>query len=59
MTRYGPSQRKSIYIHKRQAKNIDLENNTYNLLIIIEIQTGNILDESDILRFRDDYKRNN
>ena len=47
----------SIYIET--GKKHRLENNTYNLLIIIEIQTGNILDESDILRFEDDYKRNN
>ena len=47
----------SIYIET--GKKHRLENKTSGPLVIIEIQTGSVLDESDILRFEDDYMRNN
>ncbi len=34
-----------------------IANNTDNLLVFIEVQTGDILDENDIVRFEDQYGR--
>ena len=45
----------SIFIDKRMVHRI--ENATKKDLIIIEVQTGNYLEEDDIIRIEDIYKR--
>ncbi|MEE4244500.1 MAG: sugar phosphate nucleotidyltransferase [Kangiellaceae bacterium] len=45
----------STYIPQEQIHR--LENNTLQDLVIIEIQTGEYLDENDIVRFEDDFGR--
>ena len=54
---FSLNKNQSIYIET--GKKHRLENKTSGPLVIIEIQTGSVLDESDILRFEDDYMRNN
>ena len=34
-----------------------IENNTKKDLVLIEVQTGNYLEEDDIYRFEDEYNR--
>ena len=46
----------AIYISKNKKHRI--ENRSKTPLIFIEIQTGDILDENDIIRFEDKYGRN-
>lgn len=48
-------QNTSVYIEKEQKHRIG--NNTTQDVIFIEIQTGDILDETDIVRFEDQYGR--
>lgn len=45
----------AVFIQKEQKHRI--ANNTNEPLIFIEIQTGDILDENDIVRFEDSYGR--
>ncbi len=45
----------SIFINKKETHRI--ENATNKDLIIIEVQTGNYLEEDDIIRIEDKYKR--
>ena len=54
---FSLNKNQSIYIET--GKKHRLENKTSYPLVIIEIQTGSVLDENDILRFEDDYMRNN
>ena len=45
----------STFIKKGQIHRI--ENNTKKNLILIEVQTGNYLEEDDIFRYKDKYNR--
>lgn len=54
--KYSIKSGESIFISKKELHR--LENNTNELLIIIEVQIGNIVCESDIQRFDDDFNRN-
>lgn len=45
----------SVYIEKEQKHR--MENASDDVLIFIEVQTGENLDESDIVRYQDDYGR--
>lgn len=49
--RYG-----NVHFVKRNEKH-RIANNTDEPLIFIEVQTGEKLDEADIIRFEDDYNR--
>ena len=44
---------KAIHLHYPPR----IENNTKKNLILIEVQTGNYLEEDDIYRFEDKYNR--
>lgn len=48
-------QNTAVYIDKEQKHRI--ANNTDNPMVFIEIQTGDTLDENDIVRFEDRYGR--
>ena len=45
----------STFIKKGEIHRI--ENNTKKDLVLIEVQTGNYLEEDDIYRFEDEYNR--
>ena len=44
-----------IYIERMQKHR--MENRTQDPVVFIEVQTGDTLDESDIVRYQDDYGR--
>ena len=54
-TTFTVQQNDHIFIPKKHKHRI--ENDTNTPLIFIEIQTGDILDENDIVRFQDEYGR--
>ena len=49
------SENESTYVNSGTVHR--LENDTHNILIIIEVQTGSYLGEDDIIRLEDDFKR--
>ena len=49
------SENESTYVNSGTIHR--LENDTHNILIIIEVQTGSYLGEDDIIRLEDDFKR--